>query len=192
MPMRQPRRIFRRAPDRHTSVRRIAGLALAGITATALLGGVAVLALTHDVALRPAGIVLPTSIDAEPQQVAVVDGSTLRLQDTVIGLLGVAAPGRGACPAADGSSASTPASPDCGNAASATLAGLVRAHRVECRLDGQDSVGRPLGLCRADGVEINEAVVESGWARADKDAPELAAAEATARARRRGLWSAQP
>jgi len=57
---------------------------------------------------------LDGTISAPPEQVAVVDGETLRLQDTVIRLQGLAAPPRGlSCRASDGSVS------DCGSASSA-------------------------------------------------------------------------
>ena len=225
MPVRQPRRIFRRAPGRRAATGRMSRVVLPGLLGLCLLGAVAAFALERETPAPAAAPPPPATIAADPQQVAVVDGDTLRLRDIVVRLRGVAAPRRGACGPAGtahvtaaavtatlGSPEAAPraaagaaagAAPgaaagvvDCGEVASATLAGLVRSRRVECRLDGLDSAGRPFGLCRADGVEINAAVVESGWARMRADArqqsPGLASAEATARAQRRGLWSAEP
>lgn len=205
MLVRPPRRIFRRAPGRRAAAGRWSRLALPGLLGLGLLAGGGAYVLGRE-APGPAPTSAPATIAADPQQVAVVDGDTLRLRDIVVRLRGVSAPRRGACganvaprlgPAPDSPEAGTTrAAVDCGEVASATLAGLVRSRRVECRLDGLDSAGRPLGLCRADGVKINEAVVESGWARVRTDArqqsPGLASAEATARAQRRGLWSAEP
>jgi endonuclease YncB( thermonuclease family) len=147
-------------------------------------------------------------VAAEPAQVAVLDGDTLRLRDVVVRLLGISAPPRGEnCRGPDGSGF------DCGAAATNALAELVRAHAVECRLAGHDGMGRPLGVCEASGRQINRALVAAGYARAAAEsrpeadplpAPRAAAGEAPpgllvvdlrsdedqARAHRRGLWAA--
>ncbi|MCX7931557.1 MAG: thermonuclease family protein [Rhodovarius sp.] len=121
---------------------------------------------------------------ALPSEVAVLDGETLRLGDRILRLHGVSAPPRGA--------ACGPV-PDCGGAATAELARLVRDRAVECRIYGRDGFGRGLGVCRAGGVEVNAALVGAGWAHADGNAiPALAAMEALARAEGRGMWAAGP
>jgi endonuclease YncB( thermonuclease family) len=132
-------------------------------------------------ALSGAGGAALQLVVAEPQSVAVVDGGTLRLHDTVVQLHGVAAPARGRnCPNGQG------AGYDCGAAASAALADLVRGRPVTCRLAGHDGAGLAQGVCEARGAEINRALVASGWARAD--GPALREAEAAARAGQVGLW----
>lgn len=184
MSIRPPRRIFRRAgpPARMRLARAVVWLALpAGLVAA----GAALFSAASGpvVAQRPLPAVLMLAADAP--QVSVVDGDTLRLRDTVVRLLGVAAPARGT-----GCGQGSGAPVDCGSRASVILAGLVSHGRTECRLDGHDASGRPLGLCRSGGVEINRAVVESGWAAAEPDQPSLDAAEHAAQAQRRGLWAA--
>ncbi len=185
MSISSPRRIFRRAaqpagPRLFRAAVWIVlpvGLAIAGAAAFPAVSGLMA-------ARRP----LPaTTLTADAAQVAVVDGDTLRLRDTVIRLLGVAAPARGT-----GCSQASGAPVDCGGRASVILAGLVSHGPTECRLDGRDASGRPLGLCRSGGVEINRAVVESGWATAEPDQPALDVAEHAAQVQRRGLWAAAP
>lgn len=123
------------------------------------------------------------TVTAEPAQVAVVDGGTLRLRDAVIRLEGVDAPARGrSCHAPDGSSF------DCGAAATRALASLVRDHAVSCRLSGRDDAGFTQAKCDAAGTELNHAVVASGFARARVSEPALAADEDAARTQRLGLW----
>lgn len=175
-----PRRIFRGSlfdvPAFGDKLRRLmlVGMAGAGIGAGAVLFG-------HASNLFGQAPAPPGAVTAEPLLVAVVDGATLRLHDMVVQLHGVVAPARGrSCPDGQGSFY------DCGAAASAALANLVRDHRVACRLSGFDRAGLAQGVCEAGGREINRALVASGWARADD--PALGDTEAAARAARRGLW----
>jgi len=178
LPLQRPRRIFRgsRLVVSGSRLPRgvLAGLVCAGIGAVVLLVG-----LPGDLFGRaPAP---PGAMSVEAQQVAVVDGDTLRLRDTVVRLHGVAAPARGRT-CADGQGSGY----DCGAAASAALAALVRDRNVACRLNGHDGAGLVLGVCEAGGTELNRALVATGWARADS--PGLGAVEATARADGLGLW----
>lgn len=122
-------------------------------------------------------------LTADAPQIAVVDGDTLRVRDTVLRLQGISAPRRGqACQRGDGTGY------DCGAAASEALAALVRGHLIACRLNGRDTSGRPLALCESGGRDVNRAMVAGGWARAQVDAPAFGDDETEARARRVGLW----
>jgi endonuclease YncB( thermonuclease family) len=159
---------------------------LAGLVG-AVLGG-AVVMMAMPAALFGRVPALSGTISAEPADVAVIDGQTLRIHDAVIRLLGIAAPPRGLrCEtAAPGY--------DCGAAAGMALAGLVRGQPVTCHLNGRDARGFALGRCEARGVDLNQALVAAGWARARADAaagampPAFAVAEQRARAAERGLW----
>ena len=143
--------------------------------------------LTLVIVLRPGALMgsAPGTPDwrALPAEVRVVDGETLRLGDRVLRLYGVEAPARGqACGAVA----------DCGGMAAAELARLVRDRAVECRIQGQDRLGRAFGICRAGGVEVNGSLVAAGWASADALAlPALAPLEQAARAAQRGMWAAR-
>jgi endonuclease YncB( thermonuclease family) len=116
---------------------------------------------------------------AEPQRVAVVDGNTLRVQDKVVRLVGVRAPARG-----------TECAPrtDCGAAAIAALAALVRGRQVVCKLDGRAADGFPQAMCEAAGTSINHALIASGYARAAAHDDVFGPDERRARTDRRGLW----
>jgi endonuclease YncB( thermonuclease family) len=159
---------------------------LAGLVGAVLGAGVVMMAMPAALFGRvPA---LTGTLSAEPSDVAVIDGQTLRMHEAVIRLLGISAPPRGlSC---------EEASPgyDCGAAASAALAALVRGHPVTCHLNGRDSRGFALGHCDSMGVDINQALVHAGWARARADAaagampPAFMEAEQQARAAGRGLW----
>jgi endonuclease YncB( thermonuclease family) len=121
---------------------------------------------------------------ADPAQIAVVDADTLRLSDRVVRLSGISVPTRGQT-CRDGSGQNF----DCGVAAANALAALVREAPVDCQLDGADGMGRALAVCEAGGRELNRALVDAGWARADRSSPALKAAESAARSERRGLWA---
>ena len=122
----------------------------------------------------------PRMIAAAAGEVAVIDGDTLRIGATVVRLSDVLALPRGQ---------SCAAGPDCGGQATAVLAGLVRGHRVECRVFGHDDRGRPAARCDAGGQDVNVALVATGWARASGAA--LDAAESDARVHHRGIWFAR-
>jgi endonuclease YncB( thermonuclease family) len=157
-------------------------------TAVAVLGCVAILSagvwLLGRPSEAPANAPETGVLAATAPGVAVLDGSTLRLGDRVVRLDGLSAPERGElCPGAG------PAETDCGVAAANALAALVRDTRVECNWRGRDPVGRPLAVCSARGIDVNQALVRAGWARAGAGHPGMVAAEQQAKAARRGLWA---
>ncbi len=123
-------------------------------------------------------------VAADPTQIAVVDAGTLRLSDRVVRLSGISVPARGQT-CRDGNGADF----DCGVAAANALAALVRESPVDCQLRGADGMGRALAVCESGGLELNRALVDAGWARADRSSPALLAAETQARSDRRGLWA---
>jgi endonuclease YncB( thermonuclease family) len=172
----RPRRIFR------SSSRAAAPRGLARTVSVALFGAVAGGSL---VMLGLSGSLFGqmTSdarvISAAPGQVAVIDGDTLRLAGVVVRLSEVRAPRRGQ---------SCAAGPDCGSQATAALADLVRDQRVECRVSGHDTMGRPSARCDAGGQDVNAALVMVGWARAETST--FSTAERDARTHRRGIWLA--
>ena len=120
---------------------------------------------------------------AAPAEVRVVDGDTLRLAGQVVRLRGLEAPGRGeTCREAGGREF------DCGSGSAEALSRLVAGREVSCRVRGRDRFGRGLAQCEAAGVELNGALVSSGWALAEEEG--LASLEQAARAAGRGLWAA--
>ena len=159
---------------------------MAGLFGTTAVGALLILVLPADLFGRAPA--LTGTVAASAAQVAVVDGQTLRIGETVVRLQGVAAPPRGTtCLKADNSRF------DCGAAASEALARLLRDQSVTCKLYGRDPAGFAQGLCDAEGRDVNRGIVAAGWARARADSPGFAAAsfgdeESRARAAHRGLW----
>ena len=159
------RRIFRSAAPprpRRTGARRwVAGVAGAAIVALLAWGGAG---LWHRAARAPAP---PTEaprsttasraagqIHANATDVAVLDGETLRLGADIVRLAGVVAPSRlETCRDASGAAA------DCGAAATAALAALVRGKDVTCEIVGTDPAGRPTAACAAGGAALNPALL---------------------------------
>jgi endonuclease YncB( thermonuclease family) len=208
--LRRPRRIFRSTLPRPARGTPRLGLRARPLRAGPLLiwFGAIALGFLGLGALVTANTLFPNGFPAGPQDsmsarsapadrvaaaasdIAVVDGSTLRLAQHVVRLLGIETPGRGqTCQSA------APAF-DCGAASTAALAALVHARPVTCDIRDSDSMGRPLAICTADGAELNRALVAGGWARvggaanlASAKAEELRNAENLARTEHRGLWA---
>ena len=182
LPIDRPRRIFRsgRIASRQGR-RRIGGPFLAGIVGLFCVAAVLAIGLPVTLFGRVPGV--SGTVVAGPQHVAVVDGDTLRLRDTVIRLLGVLAPPRGTSCRAD---------TDCGAVATEALASLVRDQEVVCHLDGRARDGFPQAMCDAGGKSINHALVATGYARAIADTGVFADDEHHARTDHRGLWRDGP
>ena len=114
----------------------------------------------------------------------VVDGDSLSVGGISVRLFGIDAPeGKQTCDR-DGARWA------CGEEAATRLKMLVGSNRVECRGQGTDPYGRTVAVCWADGFELNETMVEQGWATAfRKYSSDYIPNEARAKAARRGIWS---
>ena len=109
----------------------------------------------------------------------VVDGDTLAFGSMRIRLVDIDAPERSqTCGEA---TAPWP----CGARAEARLAELVRAD-VTCRPEDRDRWGRIVAACRSQDVDLGAAMVRDGLA---LSTGRYGAAEAEARAARRGIWA---
>ncbi|QYU70424.1 thermonuclease family protein [Leptolyngbya sp. 15MV] len=175
--MQRPRRIFRPAPKPRRW--RTPILVALGTGLAVLLSGLGLPPALMGSAPRQ------QDWSALAAEVRVVDGDTLRLGDRTVRLAHVDAPERGQ-PCADAAGRGF----DCGAAAAEALSRLVNGRSVVCLVTGHDRFGRGIGTCAAAGVELNAALVASGWALAYDDAPEKLALEADARRAARGLWAA--
>lgn len=97
---------------------------------------------------------------APAAEVAVVDGQTLRIHDTVLRLQGVAVQLRGQdCRDSKGFRS------DCAATASEKLARLIGSHDVMCQLDGRDASGLPQGQCFAGDIALNAAMTDEALAK---------------------------
>lgn len=77
----------------------------------------------------------------------------------------------------------------CGQRARAALASLIRGRDLRCETQDRDRFGRLVSICFAGEMEINQALVEQGWALAlPRFSRRYVATEDTARREGRGMW----
>lgn len=175
MSLNHPRRIFR-SDFPHLERRVIAAV-----------GGVCLMAAAGvSVAMLP-GREAPRSdqgeqMTADPDEVAVIDGGTLRLAGRVVRLNRVDPPSH------DTSCSGV----DCGAAATNALAAMFSKAPVVCRIIGADDLGRPSAVCSVQEKELNLAIIAAGWARTHGREADYRRAEAAARAAKLGLWASDP
>jgi len=114
----------------------------------------------------------------------VIDGDTIVVAGEHVRLEGIDAPERKQTCQRDGKAWA------CGSIATQTLRGLIRDREVSCRVIGRDAYGRALGACSAGQVNLNAAMVRSGFA---LDFRRYSSAyipqEKAAKADRAGMWS---
>jgi len=123
---------------------------------------------------------------AAPARPGVVDGDTFTLGPDRIRLWGVDAPeGRQICHDGRGQDYR------CGDVARDQLKALIGDRPVECRQRDRDQYGRSVSQCWAGGVDLGAAMVQAGWAVEYRNFSRgtYAAAEAQAKAAKRGLWA---
>lgn len=123
---------------------------------------------------------------AAPAHPGVVDGDTFTLGPDRIRLWGIDAPeGRQVC--RDGAGQDY----RCGDRARDQLRALIGDRAVDCRQRDHDQYGRSVSQCRAGGVDLGEGMVRAGWAVEYRSFSHgaYAAAEAEAKAAKRGLWA---
>lgn len=116
-----------------------------------------------------------------------VDGDTLDIAGTRIRLEGIDAPEMAqACKRASGEDWA------CGREAQQVLTAIIRNKTIACDQRGTDKYKRILGVCFADGEDINAFMVETGYARAFvKYSQSYVANEAAARTAGAGIWQGE-
>jgi endonuclease YncB( thermonuclease family) len=117
----------------------------------------------------------------------VVDGDTLEMRGEKLRLQGIDAPELAQTCEAKGQPV------PCGRLAAEHLDDLIGARTLSCAVEGRDRYGRGLARCEAGGRDVAEAMTRDGWALADRrySGGRYDAAEAAARASRRGVWAMQ-
>lgn len=117
----------------------------------------------------------------------VIDGDTLEIDGRRIRLEGIDAP-----EIAQTCGGGWFGSWKCGAAATAQLRWLIGGRQVACESVGTDKYGRILGLCSADGRDINAEMVRSGHAWAFvKYSKRYEDEEAEARQQKVGIWKGE-
>jgi endonuclease YncB( thermonuclease family) len=112
------------------------------------------------------------------------DGDTLSIGENRIRLHGIDAPESDQFCTRDGRAWA------CGEEAADQLRSLIRGGELRCDVLGNDQYSRTLARCYQRGVDINRAMVESGYAVAyRKYSIEYVEAEEQAKAARRGIWA---
>jgi endonuclease YncB( thermonuclease family) len=124
----------------------------------------------------------PATADTVTGAVQVVDAVTLTVGGRKLQLYGIKAPApQDICPFRNRSI-------PCGEVAATALMGLTAGARVACETRG-DTGGMETATCKADGYDLAEGMVYTGWARPVAGAPaRYLAAQKKAQARRNGLW----
>ena len=136
---------------------------------------------------RTALLIIVSSLLVYPtkaQEAYVVDGDTIKIGDTTHRLHGIDAPEHGQrCNAPDGSTW------DCGQAATNEMRRLLQLGEINCTSDGEDSYERKLSVCMVNRVNINEHMVQNGYAWAFRRySNNYIAFEDVARIAKIGIW----
>lgn len=133
-----------------------------------------------------ATLLLTCSIGWSVEKVQVVDGDTIDVAGVRYRLHGIDAPEAGQkCRTVKGGEW------NCGKAAISAMETLVLGQNVKCDNRGVDDYDRVIAVCRANGQDINKAMVRSGMAWAfRKYSQDYIASEVRARQNRLGIWQA--
>lgn len=128
-----------------------------------------------------------TLADSLSGRATVVDGDTLKIGKERIRLFGIDAPEKTQiCQGPDGHPWKA------GQASGAWLADLIGRRPVTCEWTHRDRYGRALATCHQETIDINAAMVRSGWAFAfGKYSDRYTKIEAAARAAHAGVWQGQ-
>jgi len=161
------------------ATRQVARLALAGA-----------LVLPLALSSQPNAKIPPPVGDAVVGAANVVDGDTISIGETRVRLEGIDAP-----EAAQSCGRSGVGTWPCGQAAAEELERLLAGQEVRCERRGTDKYDRVLGICFANGRDVNAEMVRRGLAWAFvKYSTTYVNEEAEARTRKVGIWqgTAQP
>lgn len=134
-----------------------------------------------DVAPEEAGQVVMSAVGPA----RVIDGDTIEIQGTSFRLSGIDAPEMGQpCVSRDGITF------DCGEVARRGLAEAVAGRDVTCNAEKIDRYRRPVAVCTAEGADLAEAMITSGYALAFEEYSDAYLAQSEiAKANEVGMWS---
>ena len=126
----------------------------------------------------------PAHAQAVQGSARAVDGDTLEVSGKRVRLFGIDAP------EFDQTCQKGGVSWACGKAATEQLSALVVGQQVDCRGTGVDQYGRMLAVCTAGPEQLNQTMVEQGWAVAYRQySDDYSAVELHAKSNRLGIWS---
>lgn len=126
----------------------------------------------------------PSLAGSATGRVSVIDGDTLELHGERIRLAAIDAPEARQTCRREG------AVWPCGRRAAFALADFLGSRTVSCRWRERDRWRRAVAVCTVGKVDVGGWLVEQGWALAYRRyGKQYVAAEAEARAARRGLWA---
>jgi endonuclease YncB( thermonuclease family) len=116
----------------------------------------------------------------------VTDGDTIKISNSKIRIHGIDAP----------ESKQTCKLPDetirCGALATEAMKKLVNGNKVNCQQTDTDRYGRVVAICRANGVDVGQRLVQTGWAVAYRRySTRYVADEDAARAGKLGMWQGE-
>jgi endonuclease YncB( thermonuclease family) len=116
-------------------------------------------------------------------QATVTDGDTIRISNSKIRIHGIDAPeSKQACKLLDRVS-------HCGAMATNAMEKLVIGHTVTCQQTDTDRYGRTIAICQANGIDIGQRLVQTGWAIAYRRySTKYVADEDAARVGKLGIW----
>lgn len=139
--------------------------------------------------LLAAALLAATLADGPPALTGlaqVIDGDTIAIGATRIGLYGIAAPERDQLCSRDGRTW------PCGMAAVSALRRKLQGQTIACEARGKDQARRTLAICFLEAEDIGAWLVGEGWAVAFRRySTDYVAEEDGARAARRGIWSGE-
>ncbi|MCD4511351.1 thermonuclease family protein [Brucella pseudogrignonensis] len=148
-------------------------------------GGFGGILLTLLIFLILGAVIVSLPVNRQPRESAtgsvyVIDGDTVILNKVHIRLLGIDAPEMEQTCRVEGSDYA------CGRDARNALKNRIGKAAIRCEKEGFDKYGRDLGRCYLGDRDLNQWMVEQGWAVSYGD---YRSAEASARREKRGIWA---
>ena len=130
--------------------------------------------------LFPVGTLAGDSISGKPH---IIDGDTIRIDNTKIRLHGIDAP------EAKQTCTDNGMEWHCGEEATLALIRFIGNRRIICKGDKRGRYGRLIAVCYVDSIDLNAKMVRQGWALAYRRySKDYVDEEAAAKETRLGIW----